>query len=92
MVLGGTLQALQVAQSARNYLDNVGKYETKIMLISDGASEITKTLGSNMEKWLKNALSRQRISYQPNCRILDIKGDNELERIVFNKYEDIKDG
>lgn len=92
VVLGGTLHALQVAQSARTYLDNVGKYETKIMVLNDGNSEITKTLGTGMERWFRNALSRQRISFQPNCNIVDLVGDNELEKIVFHKQEDIKNG
>jgi nitrite reductase/ring-hydroxylating ferredoxin subunit/thioredoxin reductase len=92
VVVGKTLEALQVAQSTRNYLDDIGQYHTKVMVMNDGNSEVTKTLGTGMEKWLAAALSRQRISYQPNVNIVDMVGDNDVEKIIFNKAEDIKDG
>jgi hypothetical protein len=89
VVLGGTFDALQVAQATRTYLDDVGKYETKIMVINgEENSEVRKTLGSSMDKWLKKQLKQQRITYQPNARIVKLEGDVNLDRIVFNEEGD----
>lgn len=86
------MDALTVAQSARNLLDEAGKHKTKVMLINTQDSEIRDTLGNGMEKWLANALSRQRISYIPNAKIVSVEGSNELEQITFNKEEDYGPG
>jgi thioredoxin reductase len=40
VVIGGTFDALQLAQSTRTYLDEIGRHHTKIMLINDKDSEI----------------------------------------------------
>jgi len=53
VVLGDSLEVFQIAQSTRTYLDEVGRYNTKIMVMTTEGSEIRKTLGKGMENWLK---------------------------------------
>lgn len=91
VVLGNTMEAVQIAQSARTYLDEIGNYDTQIMLMTTKDSDLRKTLGKGMENWIKNELKDQRISVQPGVNILRMQGDNELEAIFFNKEEDIRD-
>jgi hypothetical protein len=91
VVLGNTMEAVQIAQSARTYLDEIGNYDTQIMLMTTKDSDLRKTLGKGMENWIKNELKDQRISVQPSVNILRMQGDNELEAIFFNKEEDIRD-
>jgi hypothetical protein len=55
------------------------------MLMSTSDSEIKKTLGDGMEKWINTALVRQRISFIANAKIVNMEGTTELERITFNK-------
>ena len=52
VILGNTFEAYQVAQSARTFLDEVGRYDTKIMLLTDDKSEVRRSLGTNIERWL----------------------------------------
>jgi len=54
-------------------------------------SQVRKTLGNGFEKFLIKELKDQRISYQPNVNITNFEGENEMEKIFFNKegeYED----
>ena len=50
---------------------------------------LRKTLGVGMEKWITIMLNNERISYIPSCRVINMEGGNELERITFHKDEDI---
>lgn len=54
VVMGGTFRALQLAQATRTYLDEVGHYNTNIMLIStEESTEVRSSLGAGMDKWIK---------------------------------------
>lgn len=93
VVLGGTFEALQLAQTTRTFLDEVGQYETKVMLMNtEEDSEVRKTLGKGMDKWIELMLKNQRIIYQPNVKLVDMEGDTSLNRIVFNKEGDHSNG
>lgn len=88
VVLGNTFEAVQLANSAREYLDEQGRYHTKIILMTDQRSEVRSTLGTGAEKVIARLLRAQRISYLPNVNITDMKGDSDLQAIHFNKEED----
>ena len=45
VVLGGTFEAYQSAASMRDYLDSVGYYNTKIILMESSASEVQQCFG-----------------------------------------------
>ena len=54
VILGGTLDAYQIAQATRTYLDDIGQFNTKIMLMTTADdSVLRKTLGKGMENWMK---------------------------------------
>lgn len=64
VVLGGTFEAMQIAQAARTYLDEVGRFETKIMLLhNEHDAPVRRSLGAGMDKWFKKQLKEQRITY-----------------------------
>lgn len=85
VVLGNTFEAMQTAQSAREYLDNHGYFDTKIVLMTTEKSEIRQTLGKGFEDYLMRELREQRISYQPNVNVTNFEGENDLEKIYYNK-------
>ena len=88
VIMGNTLDSVQIAQATRDYLDQVGFFETKVTLMSTGEPEVRKTLGDGIEKVFRKHLKRQRISYLPNCHITNLQGDNELQGIYFHKEGD----
>jgi len=88
VVLGNSLEAFQIAQSTRTYLDEIGRYNTKILLMTTEGSELRKTLGKGMENWLKIELKKQRISLQSAVKITKMEGDNDLEAIFYNREQD----
>lgn len=51
-------------------------------------SQLRLDLGKPVEKYVEQLLRRQRISYLPNVKIAKLEGENELEKIFFNKEED----
>ena len=85
VIMGNTFEAYQTAQGVREYLDSINHYETQIMLMTTRHGEIRKSLGKGLENYIKSLLKNQRISFQPNVNIVDLKGDSELEAIYFNK-------
>lgn len=52
VVMGNTLEAFQVAQSTRDYLDGLGYYEVRIVLMSTEKSEARSALGTGIERFL----------------------------------------
>lgn len=88
VILGDTIDSFQVAQATRDYLDQCGFFETKVTLMTTEKPQVRTTLGDGIEKVFKKQLRAQRISYLPNVKINNFKGDSELEGIYFNKEED----
>ena len=62
-MLGNTIEAFQVASSAREYLDNLGYFDVQIVLMNTEKSEVRKTLGHGFEKFLATQLKDMRISF-----------------------------
>lgn len=60
--------------------------------MSSEESDLRRTLGRGMEKWIAAQLKEQRISYQANVNIARLEGENELETIYFNKEGDYDEG
>lgn len=69
VIMGGTFEAFTIAQAARTYLDDVGKYHTKVTVISNSMTDIRLSLGEGFEKYLSVLLKHQRISFLPNVQI-----------------------
>ena len=63
VVLGNTFEAFQVASAAREYLDGLGFFEKQIILMTTEQSEVRKTLGTAVEKYLAHLLRQQRITF-----------------------------
>lgn len=58
LILGNTFEAFQMAQTTRTYLDEIGQYETKVVLMTTGDDcELKLTLGNGMEAWMQNELA-----------------------------------
>ena len=49
------------------------------------SSQIRRSLGKKFEVYLDYMLKQQRISYQPCVNITNFEGENDLEKIWFNK-------
>ena len=45
VILGGTLDAYQVAATAREHLDMIGKQDSQVILISESKTEVEKNYG-----------------------------------------------
>lgn len=45
-------------------------------------------MGKGVERFITKLLKDQRISYLPNARITELKGDSDLQAVHFNKEED----
>lgn len=89
LILGGTFESYQIAQAVRTYLDDCGKFETKVTLLTTkDDNEVRKTLGSLFDKWADWQFKKERINFSPNCRIMNMVGDNDLEAVYFNREED----
>ena len=88
VILGNTLDTFQIAQATRDYLDQLGYFETKVTLMSNDVPDVRKTLGDGIERVFKRHLKEQRINYIPNAKITGMAGDTELEKISFYKEED----
>lgn len=88
VILGDTFEAVEMANSAREYLDSVNKYHTKVILMMNERPQIRKSLGKNMEKKIAKLLKDNRISYLPNVKIKEMKGDSDLQSIHFYKEGD----
>lgn len=69
-------------------MDNLGFFDTEIIMMTSESSEVRKSLGKGMEAYLKAQLKEQRISYQPNVNITRLEGESDLEYIYFNKESD----
>ena len=91
-VVGNTINAFQIAESARNYLDEIGRFEIKVTLINDGESEVRRSMNKGMENFIKKEMKNNRINCIVGAKIKELKGDNSLESIIFNKEEQFKDG
>jgi hypothetical protein len=63
LVMGNSFEALQIAQSCRTYLDETGRFDVKIMLLSPDKSQVRKTMGKGMDDEIMKLLKRERISY-----------------------------
>lgn len=92
VVLGNTFEALQLANSAREYLDQQGRYHTQIVLMANEKSEVRGTMGKAVEGVISRLLKAQRISYLPNVNIVGMKGDSDLQAIHFNKEGEYGEG
>lgn len=51
--MGSTFDAIQIAQSCRDYLDNLGHFKVQIVLMTTDKPDIRKTLGLQVEKIIK---------------------------------------
>ena len=56
LILGNTFEALQMASSAREYLDEQGRFHTKIILMANEDSEVRRTLGKGVERFITKLL------------------------------------
>lgn len=89
--MGNTFETYQVASSARERLDQLGLYDTKVTLMTTEESQVRLDLGKPVEKYVEQLLRKQRISYLPNVQIAKLEGENELEKIYFHKEGDYSD-
>lgn len=88
VILGDSLDTFQIAQATRDYLDQLGHFETKVTLMSTDVPDVRRTLGDGIERVFRRHLSEQRINYIPNAKVTRMEGDTELEKISFYKEED----
>ena len=87
VILGGTLDAYQVAATAREHLDMIGKQDTKVILISEAKTEAEKNYGGAVSNAIHQLMRKKRISIITNCD-LNLKGDTKLDTIYFTRQED----
>ena len=87
VIMGGTLDAYQVASSAREHLDMIGKQDTQVVLISESKTEPETNYGKIVSKTIHEMMKQKRISVITNCD-LKLKGDTKLDTIYFTRSED----
>lgn len=77
----------------RDYLDSIGQYETKIMLMSPPQNEVQQTIGFDVARMLKRRFKEKRISVIHDAKVRRMQGEDKVKRIVFvnpdNKEEDV---
>lgn len=91
-ILGNSTNAFVVAEAARNYLDDIGKFDVKVTLMTDHESDVRQTMGKGMENYIKKQLQNNRINVLTNVTIKELKGENTLDAIYFNKEEQFQNG
>ena len=69
VVLGGTMEAYQIAASVRDYLDSIGQTETKIMLLHNDHTEISINFGGYVASSIHELYKQKRISVIRNAKI-----------------------
>jgi len=89
--MGDQIEVLQIAQSARDYLDSLGLYDVKITAMTTEDSQVRKTLGTGMNQVFKQLLQKSRISYISNAKINRFEGDTDIEAVHFNIEENYGD-
>ena len=88
VVFGNGFEAYQRAAACREYLDSIGQFETKIMVLSDQLSEFMKMMGPDVEEHMNEEMRKARISVVTGGVVTDVEGTHKIDKIKFKRHKD----
>lgn len=84
LIVGNVFEVVQTAQAARDYMDSLGLYDTKITVMTLKDNEITDSIGPGAEMVFQQLLKRSRITFLPQVSLTEFEGETGVQTVHFN--------
>jgi len=86
LVLGGTFEAFQLANSINTYLTSIKFNDIKLTLMENKNSEISRTLGIQIARRIRQEMREVGIRIVEGAEITNLEGDHVLKKIHFKMF------